>query len=70
MDQLIFAFLSHTHHWYEVGMLKVPAVRTRFSLSGVENEEADTGREGRTRPARPDSQARTGTGKYSFSLFS
>ena len=28
MDQLIFASLSHTHYWYEVGMLKVPAVRT------------------------------------------
>ena len=26
IDQLIFAFLSHTHYWYEVGMLKVPAV--------------------------------------------
>ena len=26
MDQLIFACLSHTHYWYEVGMLKVPAV--------------------------------------------
>ena len=26
MDQLIFAFLSHTHYWDEVGMLKVPAV--------------------------------------------
>ena len=26
MDQLIFASLSHTHCWYEVGMLKVPAV--------------------------------------------
>ena len=25
MDQLIFASLSHTHHWYEVGMLEVPA---------------------------------------------
>ena len=25
MDQLIFAPLSHTHYWYEVGMLKVPA---------------------------------------------
>ena len=23
MDQLIFASLSHTHYWYEVGMLKV-----------------------------------------------
>ena len=26
MDQLIFASLSHTHYWYEVGKLKVPAV--------------------------------------------
>ena len=25
MDQLLFASLSHTHYWYEVGMLKVPA---------------------------------------------
>ena len=24
MDQLIFASLSQTHYWYEVGMLKVP----------------------------------------------
>ena len=24
MDQLILASLSHTHYWYEVGMLKVP----------------------------------------------
>ena len=26
-DQLIFASLSHTHYWYDVGMLKVPAYR-------------------------------------------
>ena len=25
MDHLIFASLSHTHYWYELGMLKVPA---------------------------------------------
>ena len=25
MDQLTYASLSHTHYWYEVGMLKVPA---------------------------------------------
>ena len=30
MDQLIFASLSHTHYWYEVGMLKVPAVVPYF----------------------------------------
>ena len=26
MDQLIFASLSRTHYWYEVDMLKVPAI--------------------------------------------
>ena len=26
MDQLICASLFHTHYWYEVGMLKVPAI--------------------------------------------
>ena len=31
MDQLICASLSHTHHWYEVGMLKVPAHVSLFS---------------------------------------
>ena len=29
MDQLLFASLSHTHYWYEVGMLKVPVYMTR-----------------------------------------
>ena len=36
MNQLIFASLSHTHYWYEVGMLEVPAavrnVESRFFL--------------------------------------
>ena len=32
MDPLIFASLSHTHYWYEVGMLKVPAVYRRPRL--------------------------------------
>ena len=27
MDQLLCASLSHTHYWYEVGILKVPAIR-------------------------------------------
>ena len=27
MDQLIYASLSHTLYWYEVGILKVPAIR-------------------------------------------
>ena len=30
MDQLVFASLSHTHYWYEVGMLKVP-----YTVPGV-----------------------------------
>ena len=30
MDQLIFASLSHTHYWYEVGMLKVPAYQCEW----------------------------------------
>ena len=34
------------------------------------DEQADAGRDCRTRLARPNSQARTGTGEYSFSLFS
>ena len=39
----------------------------RFILS-MENEQADAGRDSRTRLTRPNSQARIGTGKYSFSL--
>ena len=34
------------------------------------DEQADTGRDCRTRLARVNSQARTGTEEYSFSLFS
>ena len=34
------------------------------------DEQADAGRDGRTRLARPNFQARTGTGKYQFFLFS
>ena len=45
----------------------IPRVSTRFSLS-MENEQADAGQDGRTRLARPNSQARTGAGKYSFFL--
>ena len=54
------------HHRFSLSMEKNK--HHRFSLS-MENEQADAGREGRTRLARPNSQARTGTGKYSFSLF-
>ena len=47
----------------------IPGVSTRFSLS-MENEQPDAGRESRTCLTRPNSQARAGTGEYSFSLFS
>ena len=32
MDQLIFVSLSHTHYWYEVGMLKVSAFMMKRKL--------------------------------------
>ena len=35
----------------------------------MENERAGPGRDGQTRLSRPNSQARTGTGKQIFSLF-
>ena len=46
-----------------------PESKHQIQLS-VENEQADGGGGGLTRLARPNSQARTGAGKYSFSLFS
>ena len=39
---------------------EIPRVITRVSLS-MENVQADAGRDGQTRLARPNSQARTGT---------
>ena len=36
MDQLIFASLSHTHYWYEVGMLKVyGGIHERLSCNSM-----------------------------------
>ena len=35
MDQLICAFLSHTHYRYEVGMLKVPASNVMKGESSI-----------------------------------
>ena len=37
MDQLIFASLSHTHYWYEVGMLKVQACNSMEQPGKVTN---------------------------------
>ena len=43
---------------------------SKHQCVSVENEKADAGRDDRTHLARPSPQARTGTGKYLFSLFS
>ena len=43
MDQLICAFCSHTHYWYEVGMLKVPA----YMVDGGINKRTSPRKSGR-----------------------
>ena len=40
MDQSISASLSHTHYWYEVGMLKVPE-RQSLHVRGTLGDEGD-----------------------------
>ena len=44
---------------------EITRVSIRSGLN-VENEQADAGRDGRTRLAGPNSQAQTGTGKVHF----
>ena len=67
------------HKWNAVGIHKWNAVGIKKGeepVSGHQtqpehgDEQADAGRDCRTRLARPKSQARTRTGKTSFSLFS
>ena len=48
---------------------EIPRVSTRFTLS-VENGQNDAERDSRTCLTRPNSQARAGRGKHSFSLLS
>ena len=48
-----------------VAVISGDSVSTRFSLS-MENEQDSAGRGGRSCLARPNSQARTDTGKYSL----
>ena len=55
MDQLICASLSHTHYWYEVGMLKVPAVsrsRPRIRISSGDRAWTRKGRSPGNIPVR------------------
>ena len=51
----------------EIG--RIP-VRKHQIQREYEDEKTDAGRDGRTRLARPNSQARTGTGRYQLYLFS
>ena len=44
MDQLVFASLSHTHYWYEVGMLKVPADNQSKQIAHLLHGASHTGR--------------------------
>ena len=41
MDQLLCAFLSHTHYWYDVGMLKIPG--TKLKVLCAENSSLRLG---------------------------
>ena len=40
MDQLICASLSHTHYWYEVGMLKVPRFYAQNPAFEIPHQES------------------------------
>ena len=59
---------THTHTYSAAELGRNPVSKHPIQ-PGYEDEQADAGRACRT-PMRPNSQARTGTGKYSFSLFS
>ena len=41
MDQLIFASLSHTNYWYEVGMLKVRCAAKGCDVIGLQETKRD-----------------------------
>ena len=56
----IYGYCSCMAHIKKKNQKKSSTCDTKFSLS-VENEQAGAGRVGRTRLARPNSQARTGT---------
>ena len=58
-------FLIAASGRYSIVMSKI-----QTEYISVENEQADAGRNCRTRLTRPNSPTRTGTWKYSFSLFS
>ena len=47
-----------------------PVSKHQIQSEYMEKEQADAGRDCGTRLARPNSEARTGTEEYSFSLFS
>ena len=55
MDELIRASLSHTHHWYEVGMLKVPVCTSvsKRARAGLALAQGTTKRCLRVETSRP-----------------
>ena len=72
-------FLAGTHNLDCSPSLEVPICQAELGRNPVSKHQiqseygdgqADAGWDCRTRLARPNSQARTGTGKCSFSLFS
>ena len=64
-DPMVMSGVKWTPPWKARG---IPWITTRFSLS-VKNEQADAGRDGQTCLARPNSHARTGTGKKAKTYF-
>ena len=63
MDQLLFASLSHTHYWYEVGMLKVPAV-CGWCLAYCTGVVLNTVRESTTPDSKENKQADAGSRRF------
>ena len=61
MDQFICASLSDTHHWYEVGMLKVSAIYTegknvRRTLISIQRENGKGTKNTRKKSTSPNKQ--------------
>ena len=48
LDQLVCASLSHTHYWYEMGMLKIPAANVYLYTVSILNKERAQYREGQS----------------------
>ena len=65
---VVVVVVSHIDAAAELG--RNPVCKHQIQPAEYGDEQADAGRDYRNRPARPNSHARTGTGKQYFSLFS